>query len=292
MSRTGHTKRLCKQVRADGQVHAYTARDGFVGRSMQRWRSKPEAVDWCDPQTRGDLGSRVRMSRINAGFTQAELAAAVGMTRHMLAKIESGNAGLPASSIVLALAAALHVTEDWLRSGSNSEDHAMQATVDGLPAQGNQSISDLRTGLALLRGLRSHYVLGRLSHAQLRAICDLASDLATTMPLARAPRTPSLGSLGQRLRERRIFLGKTLAELAQSANVPMATLREMESDATVDISSLPQIAHALDVNETWLTSGVYARGVRQTMLPDCVQAEAVPSRARDSVHPCHAISTV
>ena len=49
-----------------------------------------------------------------------------------------------------------------------------------------QTHDALQPGLALLRGLRRQYVMGRLTHAQLLMVCGLAHELATTTPCPEA----------------------------------------------------------------------------------------------------------
>lgn len=108
-----------------------------------------------------------------------DLAVSVGMTKHRLSCIEMGAAGVPAPSILHAIALALCIPERTLRVSTIAT-----GGIDGLNARTmpetkpDSAARDLRPGLALLRGLRRRYAMGQLSHEQLRQICKLANAFA------------------------------------------------------------------------------------------------------------------
>src|SRR3546814_5362403 len=67
------------------------------------------------------IGQRVRYTRMRCGWTQKELALASGLTQSAIGNYESGQRTEPTSAALNKLAAALKVTPEWLRQGSESE---------------------------------------------------------------------------------------------------------------------------------------------------------------------------
>jgi transcriptional regulator with XRE-family HTH domain len=197
------------------------------------------------------LVKRLQSARIEAGYTQLELAALVGISRARLAKIESGDIrshDLPVS-IITALAAALSVTDAWLGHGLGAEPAlAGNARIpQDHPAVAHNHDIDLRTGLALLRGLRRQYVMGRLTHRQLRTVCTLAHELASTTPKEQWAIEHPTRDAGSRIQARRVFLGWTQEALAASAGLPVTLVSEIEHGVCLDQAALAAAATALDM---------------------------------------------
>ena len=99
------------------------------------------------------LAARLQYARIEAGYTQSELAALTGISRARIAKIESGNEPSLPSSIVAALAAALSVAEAWLHHGGDTGMESageVLGTAAHYPAARSKTI-ELRTGRGHLR---------------------------------------------------------------------------------------------------------------------------------------------
>jgi transcriptional regulator with XRE-family HTH domain len=63
------------------------------------------------------VSDRVRKAREYAGMQQGELAAAAGMARSGVARIESGKGGRPRRSSLIAIAFATGVNLAWLETG-------------------------------------------------------------------------------------------------------------------------------------------------------------------------------
>jgi len=74
------------------------------------------------------FGQRVRNARIRCGWTQKELALASGLTQSAIGNYESGQRTEPTSAALIKLAAALRVTPEWLRQGS--ELQLQETTAD------------------------------------------------------------------------------------------------------------------------------------------------------------------
>ena len=193
------------------------------------------------------LAARLQYARIQAGYTPSELAALVGIPRARIAKIESGNERSLPSSIIAALAAALGVTEGWLHHGGDTEMESADE-MDG--AAGHRPVAqgkdiELRTGLALLRVLRRQYVMGRLTHRQLRAVCALARELASKTPKEQWAIEHPMRDAGARIEARRVFLGLSKQALATSATLPEEVVSEIEQGTCIDLVAFAAAAHAL-----------------------------------------------
>ena len=193
------------------------------------------------------LAVRLQYARIQAGYTQSELAALVGISRARIAKIESGNERSLPSSVIAALAAALSVAEAWLHHGVDAEMESADETQGPArrrPVAQSKDI-ELRTGLALLRGLRRQYVLGRLTHRQLRAVCTLAHELASKTPKEQWAIEHPMRDAGARIEARRVFLGLSKQALATSAALPEEVVSEIEHGTCIDLVAFAAAAHAL-----------------------------------------------
>lgn len=193
------------------------------------------------------LAARLQYARIQSGYTQSELAALVGISRARLAQIEFGNARSLPSSIIAALAAALSVAEAWLHhgigAGMESADE-LHGLVQRRPVAKSKDI-ELRTGLALLRGLRRQYVMGRLTHRQLRAVCTLAHELACKTPKEQWAIEHPMRDAGARIEARRVFLGLSKQALATSAALSEEVVSEIEQGICIDPVAFAAAARAL-----------------------------------------------
>ncbi|WP_372760925.1 helix-turn-helix domain-containing protein [Litorivivens sp.] len=67
------------------------------------------------------IGSRIKQARQAAGLSQAELAAAMGITRSACSQWESGQGTAPRRERLEALAAELGVSYQWLTTGRDRE---------------------------------------------------------------------------------------------------------------------------------------------------------------------------
>ena len=72
------------------------------------------------------LGQRIRTLREHAGMTQADLGAAIGVSRTHVTNIERGK-DYPGRELLLALATQFSVSLDWL-SGGPGDDRPAKAT--------------------------------------------------------------------------------------------------------------------------------------------------------------------
>lgn len=197
------------------------------------------------------LAERVQHARIQAGYTQVELASLVGISRIRLAKIESGAERHVPRSVLTAVAAALSVAEPWLRHGegnaARATDEWLDAESSSIPIAKNSAI-DLRSGLALLRGLRRQYVIGRLTHRQLLTVCALAHELARNTPKGRwALEHPTAGA-GGRIRARRVFLGWSIEQLAADAGLSVEVVSQMEHGLCTDPHAFAAAEAALNID--------------------------------------------
>jgi transcriptional regulator with XRE-family HTH domain len=61
-----------------------------------------------------DFGNKVRLRRETLGWTQTELAKAIGLTQNRISKIESGELTQLSFKNLRALARALGVSVDWM----------------------------------------------------------------------------------------------------------------------------------------------------------------------------------
>ncbi len=193
------------------------------------------------------LAARLQYARIEAGYTQSELAALTGISRARIAKIESGNEPSLPSSIIAALAAALSVAEAWLHHGGDTGMESAGAVLGPAahhPVARSKAI-ELRTGLALLRGLRRQYVLGRLTHRQLRAVCTLAHELASRTPKDQWAIEHPMRDAGARIEARRVFLGMSKQALATSAALPEEVVSEIEGGTCLDPLAYAAAEYAL-----------------------------------------------
>lgn len=201
------------------------------------------------------MGRRITAARLEAGYTQRELAMAVGITKLRLTRLESGEGGAIGSTLLTALSIALRVTERWLREGDATDLAFQPSGTELLHGVGARTRDALQPGLALLRGLRRQYVMGRLTHAQLLTLCGLAHQFAISTPRADSSIHFSEQSVASRLRSRRIFLGISIEVLAERTGIPGEQLVQMEQGVAVDTESLRLLADALDVDMNWLLLG-------------------------------------
>lgn len=99
------------------------------------------------------VGQRIKEARKEAGLTQAELCAKVGMNQSTLSELERGDSR--STSFVASLAAALRVSPLWLETGRGPKHST--------PGDQPQSPSDLDDALALLHAYRALPPEGRSS---------------------------------------------------------------------------------------------------------------------------------
>jgi transcriptional regulator with XRE-family HTH domain len=87
----------------------------------------------CIVQTM-NIGSRLHLARTEAGFTQAQLAEATGISQQMISKIERGaSAG---TTVLVPLALACRVRPEWLYTGEGDKAQTDDDQV--------QSVSEVR----------------------------------------------------------------------------------------------------------------------------------------------------
>ncbi len=79
---------------------------------------------------KGDLGERLRSLRKARGWTQEELAAASGLTRSHISRLEGGDIQLPSRDRLLRLATALGTTPDDLLAAAG---YRVEERGEGLP---------------------------------------------------------------------------------------------------------------------------------------------------------------
>ena len=82
----------------------------------------PSVPEWT-------LADRLRKARELAGYSQAELATATGISQRSIIRYERGQAE-PRRPELLAWATACHVKYEWLTGGPSSEEQ-VQALADG-----------------------------------------------------------------------------------------------------------------------------------------------------------------
>ena len=71
-----------------------------------------------------DFGHKVKMRREKLGWTQTELAKAIGLTQNRISKIESGEVTQLSFKNLRALARALGVSVDWMLGTWDDVDQA------------------------------------------------------------------------------------------------------------------------------------------------------------------------
>ena len=76
-----------------------------------------DSLKLSDTERRKQFGGRVRIMRELLGFTQAELAAKVGISQQSITTYETGRREPPFKNLV-ALSRALNTSIDWLVTGS------------------------------------------------------------------------------------------------------------------------------------------------------------------------------
>ncbi len=150
-------------------------------------------------------GNRVRELRAARGFTQAELAAAVGLSRQSVYAIEAGHS-LPAVDIALRLARALECSIEQL-FGEPASESRLSAEPVGNAAPGRVALSHiagrwLSYSLARDPAVRAaHGIAGKAArgHVPIDALCSLAEARDTVVLMGCAP---ALGLLADRLNAR------------------------------------------------------------------------------------------
>lgn len=114
------------------------------------------------PTGEGDIGRRVRAARREAGMTQVQLAAAIGITQGSLSAIERGNSKSPAAETLLRLSEATRCRPEWIMRGAGtmrqaegaveqSTEHELLTLWRSLPEARRQAVLDAL--LTLLRAL-------------------------------------------------------------------------------------------------------------------------------------------
>jgi transcriptional regulator with XRE-family HTH domain len=97
------------------------------------------------------LSMRIRTARVRAGMSQAELAAALGVSRSAVGNWESNKGRVfPSTERLSDLALATRVSYEWLATGRG----APQAPVDGIPAADAEFVDD-PVERRLLEGFRA-----------------------------------------------------------------------------------------------------------------------------------------
>lgn len=89
---------------------------------------------YCDNQ----VGNRIRQSRANLGWSQADLAKLCGIAPTQFSRYESGKA-LPRPETLVKIAEALNVTDEWLARGTGSIDR-MDPNPPALPGEEIMSV--------------------------------------------------------------------------------------------------------------------------------------------------------
>lgn len=107
------------------------------------------------------IGDRVKMAREQAGKTQAELAAACGITQQALSKMESGNTESPGADIVAKIATHTAHSIEWLITGkaaaasTTAEAADIPETLKGLFDEIRTAYHQQQLSPALVASLRS-----------------------------------------------------------------------------------------------------------------------------------------
>lgn len=76
-----------------------------------------------------DVGSRLRELRTERGYTQDELATALGVNKSAVSRIESGERGLAAAELAMA-SSTLGVSADFLLFGTQEDEVLLRAEGD------------------------------------------------------------------------------------------------------------------------------------------------------------------
>ncbi len=108
------------RARAKQDARADESRDG-------RARAKQDARAECEVRTT-TLGGRLTYSRVEKGWTQHQLAAAVGTSQAVIQRIEAGKCNHP--RILTELAEALEVSPAWLMFGVHVIEGLEQEAIE------------------------------------------------------------------------------------------------------------------------------------------------------------------
>lgn len=96
-----------------------------------------------------DIANRIRNARRLAGFTQAELASQLRVSRSAVANWESASGIWPATARLLSIAVVTGVSYEWLATGRGTASEP----TEGLPAVQGELIDD-KQELRMLRAFR------------------------------------------------------------------------------------------------------------------------------------------
>lgn len=136
--RTKNMAKLAAYLGLSPAVLEYGQPKLVSGYVVQEEKVEYPAVIHAIEHNQNAIGDRVKMAREQAGKTQAELAAACGITQQALSKMESGNTENPGADIVAKIATHTGHNLDWLITGKAATGSApveaptVPATLKGL----------------------------------------------------------------------------------------------------------------------------------------------------------------
>lgn len=120
------------------------------------------------------LADRLRLARSDAGLNMRELARAAGIDVGYISRIESGKCDNLGSEKAHLIASALKVSVEWLLLGVGSMQQVLEETIDYLPKDNKQLISELR---AEILWYKDQVVDARQKELRLLQIVETLSNL-------------------------------------------------------------------------------------------------------------------
>ena len=89
-----------------------------------------------------EIGRRIRLLRLEHGYTIETLAEKAGLSARFLAAEEAGRKGT-SSSTIIKLAAALHATTDYLLFGSKRQEETIELPLTGISAEKRKTLQEI-----------------------------------------------------------------------------------------------------------------------------------------------------
>ena len=89
-----------------------------------------------------EIGRRIRLLRLEHGYTIETLAEMAGLSARFLAAVEAGRKGT-SSSTIIKLSAALHTTADFLLFGDRGQRETVELPFIGVPKEKKKELEGI-----------------------------------------------------------------------------------------------------------------------------------------------------
>lgn len=91
---------------------------------------------------KNEIGRRIRLLRLERGYTRETLAEMAGLSPRFLAAVEAGRKGT-SSSTIIRLAAALRTSTDYLLFGSGRQEETVELPLTGISAEKQKKLKEI-----------------------------------------------------------------------------------------------------------------------------------------------------